>query len=138
VERTARCGIVLALALGVSAALALQGFCADPSEGEALYQSDGRRDPFVPLVRDGRLVSPALSSDKQAKAGVPVLHGILWDSGGRSIALLDDTETQVGGVVREYKITEILQDSVILTSGEKTVTLRLDIEEKKTGTQGSQ
>ncbi|MEE8536789.1 MAG: hypothetical protein V3S71_02195, partial [Acidobacteriota bacterium] len=58
------------------------------------YDSNGQRDPFIPLVRDGRLVGVEVGL--RVNAGRPVLYGVLWDPGGHSIALINDGEVQVG------------------------------------------
>ena len=82
-----------------------------PAGKEFFYYSAGdRRDPFMPLVRNGVLVQWSAGQD-----GVrPALFGILWDPGGQSIALINDLEAKVGDMVGEYQVTEIRQDKVIL------------------------
>ena len=101
------------------------------------YNSGGRRDPFLPLVRDGKLVQVTFDASQPTMGSsqpvLPVLGGILWDAGGHSIALIDDTEVQVGQTVRGYRIQEIRQDSVVLLYGGKPVTLRLSFDEPKGG-----
>jgi hypothetical protein len=52
-----------------------------------------------------------------------VLYGILWDPGGRSIALVDDLEVSVGDSIGPYRVEEIRPDAVVLAreSGEQFV-----------------
>ena len=69
------------------------------------YDSKGRRDPFTPLVRDGKLVN--VIPGTQLSVSRPVLFGILWDPGGQSIALLNDTEVKVGDTIGGYRVAEI-------------------------------
>lgn len=89
------------------------------------YDAKGHRDPFVSLVRDGRLVGMKGSSVDASQA---VLHGILWDPGGHSIAMVDDTEVKVGDMVGDYQVVEIRQDAVVLKSGAESLVLRIDVE----------
>ena len=85
------------------------------------YDAKGRRDPFVSLVREGRVVTPA-SSSAGLDGATPTLYGIVWDPGGRSIALINDTEVQVGGMIGKYRVEEIRRDAVVLAAGgERTV-----------------
>ena len=92
------------------------------------YAAGGRRDPFVPLVRNGRLVnaSPGGSPAEPAK---PVLYGVLWDPGGQSIALINDAEAKVGDVIGEYRLRDIRQNSVVLLgSGGEEMVLQISFE----------
>ena len=84
------------------------------SSGPFQYDSKGRRDPFSPLVRDGRLVA---AGAVRIEASKPMLYGILWDPGGKSIALINDIEAKVGDTVGGYQVREIRKDAVILDSG---------------------
>lgn len=87
------------------------------------YDAKGRRDPFVPLVRDGHVVTPVAGTPMpNAK---PILYGILWDPGGPSIALIDDEELGVGGTVSGYRVAEIRQDAVVLVGGEESLVLQI-------------
>ena len=90
------------------------------------YDAGGRRDPFVPLVRDGRLVNAADSNSLEPSR--PVLYGVLWDSGGRSIALINNMEVKVGDMVADYRVLEIRQNSVVLGNGGEPVVLQITFE----------
>jgi|GEM_PF-2031987 len=81
------------------------------------YDAKGKRDPFMPLVRDGRVVTIQPGGHGTGDFGItPVLGGILWDEGGKSLALINDTEAHVGDLVNgEYRVTEIRKDAVVLT-----------------------
>jgi hypothetical protein len=88
------------------------------------YDAKGRRDPFVSLVRDGRVVL----GQAGLVAGGPtdlLLLGIVWDPGGQSIALINDLEVKVGDTVGGYEVIEIRQDRVVLTAGAQEVVLQL-------------
>ena len=90
------------------------------------YDSKSRRDPFVPLVREGRPVG--LTSGTRGETSKPILYGILWDPGGRSIALINDTEVGVGETVGGYQVAEIRRDAVVLTGGGEPVVLAIAFE----------
>jgi hypothetical protein len=58
-----------------------------------------------------------------------VLYGVLWDPGGKSIALINDGEARVGDVIGEYKVLEIRKDSVVLANGGEPVVLEIAYEQ---------
>ena len=118
-----RVGKRLLLLLGISFTLSQLDLGGWPvfSEEEpqtVLYDAKGHRDPFVPLVRDGRIVNP-----RAASGILPVLYGILWDPDGRSMALINDREVSVGDQVGAYRVEEIQPDAVVLADegGERVV-----------------
>ena len=86
------------------------------------YDAKGKRDPFIPLVRDGMLVQAA----SHGVMSVPVLRGILWDQSGGSLALINDLEVKVGDMVGEYQVTQIRPDKVVLTRDGEPVELMFD------------
>lgn len=86
------------------------------------YDAKGRRDPFMPLVRDGVLVQFTPGGD----ASKPVLYGILWDPGGQSLALINDLEAKVGDMVGEYQVTDIRKDAVVLMRAGEPLELMFD------------
>lgn len=91
------------------------------------YNAQGKRDPFVPLVRNGRFVG--VSKPGAQLGAVPTLFGILWDPQGQSIALLDDGEAKVGDTVEGYKVMEITRDTVTLGNGEEPIILQISFDE---------
>lgn len=94
------------------------------------YIAGKLRDPFIPLVRNGRIVGATLGRTNTSP--VPVLMGVLWDPSGRSIALLDTGEVRVGDEIGNYTVKLIKQDSVVLVSGEDEVVLQV-VNESTTG-----
>ena len=109
------------LAAGVAAGCC-QAAHGTPTEPQPFrYDAKGRRDPFVPLVREGRTLDVAYS----ASGSTPMLSGILWDPAGHSIALLNETEARVGDVIGEYEVREIRKDSVVLSRGGESVVVQL-------------
>jgi hypothetical protein len=115
---------VVALGLG---ALATHAAAEPAKEGAAVerfrYSAKGRRDPFSPLVRDGRIV--AVSTGGRTESSQPVLYGVLWDPGGNSIALINDGEARVGDMVGEYRVVEIRKDAVVLANGGEPVVIAI-------------
>ncbi len=86
------------------------------------YDAKGRRDPFGPLVRDGRVLSVVRVQENNTGV-LPLLYGILWDAHGNSIALINDQEAQEGDAVGGYTIKTIHERSVVLMmdTGEEVV-----------------
>ncbi|MDP3703734.1 MAG: hypothetical protein Q8R78_05045, partial [Candidatus Omnitrophota bacterium] len=105
--------------------VALVWAAQDTTETPSPFSWDpkGHRDPFVPLVRDGRLVGVVAGINVNTDR--PVLYGILWDPGGNSIALVNDGEVKVGDSIGGYRVKEIRQDAVVLTSGGVPVVLEI-------------
>jgi len=99
------------------------------------YDAKGRRDPFEPLVKDGRLV-PALTDAFDVHGDKPLLRGILWDAGGGSLALLNDGEYKRGDMVDGYKVVEIHRDAVVLVSGGNRTVLQISFESPSSSAKG--
>ena len=117
---------VAALGLAGRAVIAADG----PKAGQAerfRYKASGRRDPFVALVRDGRVVTTSTATG-YAESSRPVLYGVLWDPGGNSIALINDGEARVGDMVGDYRVVEIRKDAVVLANGGEPVVIELAFE----------
>jgi len=91
-----------------------------------VYDAKGRRDPFMALVRDGKLIGTQKGTPLDT--GKPVLYGILWDPNGQSIAMLNDTEVKVGETVGIYEVLEIRKDAVVLSAGGDPLVLQIDFE----------
>lgn len=115
----------LGLLLLVLAAAVPQVGADDGASFSATFHYDvkNRRDPFVPLVRDGRIVTGTSRDGRLFDGSKPVLYGILWDPGGQSIALINDGEAKAGQIVDGYLVREIRKDAVVLegAAGEEVV-----------------
>ena len=103
----------------------------EPAKHPFRYQAGGRRDPFVPLILNNRVINP--NTKTATDASQPVLHGILWDTAGQSIALIDDVEAKVGDTVGEYQVTAIRRDEVVLEADGKSVVLQIAFETQPSG-----
>ena len=95
---------------------------------DAIYEPGNRRDPFTPLVRDGKLVSPSTTATTSGIVGPMVLDGILWDPRGQSIALVNGTEVKKGDRIGGYVVRDIRQDAVVLEQGSETLVLQINFE----------
>ena len=93
------------------------------------YDSKGKRDPFVALVRDGKIVGVPAGGQTRVSTDLPVLVGILWDPGGRSLALLNEQEVAVGDTIDDFLVAEIRRDAVVLMRGGEPVVLEISFEE---------
>ncbi len=106
---------------------------AEPAQQTTLpfrYDAKDRRDPFVPLVKDGRLLGTIKGSVDTSK---PMLRGILWDPNGHSLALLNDGEYKVGEAIGEYQVMEIRKDAVVLSNGGESLVLQITFEPAPAG-----
>jgi hypothetical protein len=132
--RVLRWGLLTSLglgAVGISPGEVVEG--ATTKKGEPFrYDARGRRDPFVALVRDGRILTPT-GSLRPTSSTHPVLNGILWDPGGQSVALINDTEARVGDTVSGYRVAEIRRDAVVLTNGGEPLVLEISFETPPAG-----
>ena len=127
-EALPRVSAVLLLTLCAIAGLRSAWAADEPTAHEASFQYDAknRRDPFSPLVREGRIVNA--TSGTKVPTSQPILYGILWDPGGQSIALINDVEVKVGDSIEGYRVMEIRQDAVVLRNGGEPVVLQLAFE----------
>lgn len=86
------------------------------AEEQGTYNSQGRRDPFLPLVDEQGfyLADPVSFSPDELS-----LSGILWDPQGKSSALINNKMVSVGETIYGCIITAITQDSVTLSKDGK-------------------
>ncbi len=115
---------------GVLAACGLAGLAWAAEESVRMpyrYDPGTARDPFVALVREGRVIGGVGLG--QTDLSKPVLFGILWDQGGKSIALVNDMEAKVGDVIGPYRVVEIRPDAVILSDGGEPLVLTIAFED---------
>ena len=100
-----------------------------PSPAPAVFHYDAKRhrDPFVPLVQDGRIVG-GLQTGRGDGSSTPVLYGIVWEAGGESVALIDDRQVRVGDAVDDYEVVAIQENAVVLSKGGESLVLRMAFE----------
>lgn len=124
--RAVALGLAVLVAAAAAAARDEAAAPRDPDAAPVVYDAKGRRDPFIPLVRNGELVNVVGQSGTLDQ---PVLRGILWDPSGRSIALINDMEVNVGDLIGGYRVDAIRQDAVVLTvDGGEPLVLQLEFE----------
>jgi hypothetical protein len=79
------------------------------TQEEFVYDSEGRRDPFLVLVTpDGRL----LKLDQESKKGL-LLEGIIYDKNSLSYAIVNGTVVRVGEKVEDYQVLKIEKNKVL-------------------------
>jgi hypothetical protein len=99
---------------------------AEAPRARPSYDAGGRRDPFSPLVEDGRIIGQ--SATRSHSGFEPALYGIVWDASGGSIALINDAEVRVGEEIAGYRVAEIRKDSVVLRNGSEPLVLTISFE----------
>ena len=115
--------VVLIMWCGTPAWAAEESSKASKKEAPFAYDPKGHRDPFLPLVVNGRPVG--WTSKPGVDTSKPVLYGILWDPGGQSLALINDGEYRAGETVGAYQVQEIREDAVVLDNGGEPVVLAI-------------
>lgn len=87
------------------------------------YDSKDRRDPFVPLVtKEGRITASLITVYSLKDI---VLEGIVWDSKGGSIAIINQDILRENDYVGDYQIDRIESDRVVLKKGDKEFVINL-------------
>jgi hypothetical protein len=117
--------IIITLALFAAAyAVRSWGVSSEASAQTGAYDSEGRRNPFIPLVgEDGRLLrlsgsvpeaSAASSIPDVSRPGMDLrVEGIAVDPNGGSFAVVNDEIVKQGDMVGECKVLVIAGDRVI-------------------------
>ncbi len=100
--------ILLPSALSVSA-----GFTQDAKQEESIYDSKGRRDPFIPLITRTAKATMAGLENAQSVDDI-MLEGIVWDKGGGSIAILNGIIVQEGDEIGNVMIETINNDNIFI------------------------
>jgi hypothetical protein len=88
------------------------------AQEEFIYNAQGKRNPFTPLVTpDGVL----LKLDKEEAKGDLLIDGIIYDKYGLSYALVNGEVVKIGDKVGDYQILKIEKNKVIfIKEGELT------------------
>lgn len=93
--------------------------------GGFVYDSKGKRDPFIPIVTDdGRILDLDTVSNKE---GTVRIEGIIYDPQGVSYTIINSMILKVGDWVAMYQVVDIQPKKVILTNGSQ----KLEVEVKK-------
>lgn len=86
------------------------------------YDSKGKRDPFMPLVTSQGYI---VNIEEELLVADMNLEGIIYDAGGRSMAVINGKVVKAGGNIGRYTIKEIEKDRVVLTRDEEESILEL-------------
>ncbi|MFA4842729.1 MAG: hypothetical protein WC658_02725 [Candidatus Omnitrophota bacterium] len=88
------------------------------AQDEFIYDSKGKRDPFIPLVTpDGRL----LKLEQQEGLANLSLEGIIYDKNGISYAIVNAEVVKIGDAVGGYQVLRIEKNKIIfIKDGEPT------------------
>jgi len=96
------------------------------ASGEFIYDSKGKRNPFVPLVTpDGKLLK---LDDGENSTGI-ALEGIIYDEKGVSYAIVNQDVVKVSDVVGEYQVLKIEKNRVIFVKDGEPLEIELKKEE---------
>ena len=87
------------------------------------YKEKGNRDPFISLVTpDGRILPGARAT---TESGSVELEGIIWDPGGKSVAILNGKLVKEKQRIRGMQVLRIKKASVVLQKGGKVMVIEL-------------
>lgn len=103
--------------------VALPGF---GEESGFVYDSKGKRDPFVPsrlAVKGKKLLAGEIKD--------LFLEGIVWDACGESLVIINDETLKTGDEILGFKIVGIEKKKVILAKEENEYSLSIEEEESK-------
>jgi hypothetical protein len=91
------------------------------------YNSQGRRDPFIPIVTtDGRLIKV------KPEGGVTglALEGIILDENGVSYAMINGDVVKIGDDINGFEVLKIEDNKVILIKDGEPLEIELNKEER--------
>lgn len=96
------------------------------SQEDSIYDAQGRRDPFIPLVTpDGRLLKIEKKEDAEALA----IEGIIYDKYDLSYAVISGEVVKVGDAIAGYRVLKIEKNKVILIKDGQPMELELKEEQ---------
>lgn len=97
-------------------------------QGEFVYDDQGKRNPFIPLVTaEGRLLK--LDRHRAASAQGLTIEGIIYDKSGRSFAIVNAEVVGVGDTVGDYQVLKIFENSVVFIKDGEPLEIELTKEE---------
>lgn len=122
--------IAILLAIGAIVVFTLvSGVPRGHSEGRVpAYDPHGKRDPFLPLIGQGK-TSTAAALEDVATVDDLRLEGIASDSKGKRMAILNGELVKQGEKVGIVEIVSVEEKSVKILLGDKEFTIKLSEEE---------
>lgn len=104
----------------------LVNFAAKGQEGKFAYDSNGKRDPLMPLVDSkGNFVVTFIAKNEPAGKKDFNLEGIVCGQNKDSYAIINSNVFIVGDKIGEYSVKKIEDKKVILIKGEEEISLEL-------------
>lgn len=86
------------------------------------YDSQGKRNPFIPLITsDGRL----LKLDTEKKTEILAVQGIIYDGTGVSYAIVNNNVVKIGDMVESSQVLKIEEDKVSFIKDGKVTEIEL-------------
>ena len=99
--------VIISLCVGIEASSLAQ---EANRESEFVYHAEGKRDPFVPLVTAGMRLIEGLGAVETIED--LTLEGIVFDSDGNSVAIINGVILTEGEVVNNLRVEKIEVDNV--------------------------
>jgi len=97
----------------------------EAQEDKYTYKHQGKRDPFVPLISSSGYLINMPSADSSSL----LLEGILYDSSGDSIAIINGELVRVGETVGNAVVTAIELNKIIVIQDNERLEIELRREE---------
>lgn len=104
------------------------GLCAE--EEAFIYDSKGKRDPFIPLITDKVRFGVGMTGIETIDD--ITLEGIVWDPAGDSFAIINGVIMREHEQVNNVRITKIASNAISILIDEKEFTIDL-VEEEEEG-----
>lgn len=92
------------------------------AEKKFVYDSKGKRDPFIPLVTsEGNIVE---IEPEEEIPGIN-LEGIIYDPNGESYAIVNKMVVKTQDTIGDYKVFKIESERILLLKDKEIIELRL-------------
>ncbi len=91
-----------------------------------MYEDHGKRDPLWPLVTPSGAI---MNYETEMFVSDMVLEGVIVDSTGKNLAIINGVIVTDGGKVGQYTVKNISPTSVVLIKGEEEFILKLKKED---------
>ena len=111
------------MAAGVIGMLMVPGVWAEKAPSS--YVSEGRRDPFVPLVS----ASGYLMNVEEDEKTTLRLEGIMYDPSGNSMAIINGELLKVGEKIGDAVVSRIEANRIVVVKDNENVEMELRREE---------
>ncbi len=98
------------------------------AQEEFIYDSKGKRNPFIPLVTsDGRL----LKLDKEEGKASLLIEGVIYGEHGLSYAIVNGTVVKIGDKIGDYQVLKIEKKRIVFIKEGQPLEIELAKEEEK-------